>query len=601
MRGCVSNNSNVWQSEQMPTLLRRQRNREPEMKLVFFKSASIPQTLALGLLLALQGCGGGGDSAGAPGGSSGGSSGGSTTPVVTTPAATAIPNGGSFAHVLKLEGSTTAPRFGISLIHPADRSAEYVIEPPALNIPSPITMYSGTVDAANSKISNLTAHSLLYIAGGDVKRLPLTATGTSPKATLQVAGVTNLCNFVIDSYYRPEGTDYGTPFASRYRATTKGGDSFCGTFDDGQVEITFDAQGKPQTAPVPNAATLGPVLAVLRNPATLKPAATVHGRTIAVTQPASINTLLAATAPPMTKAIAVSVEAVVGEQANRLVFWDFSGKNIALDATITSGVGWESAGYDANNFYVYRSTSTLTSSTSFASLSTSTWKLVKISRITPSAALLASGSGNLAAASMGLNSLFITFANTSGYSLIRYSKTAAGAPLVLQGPSTSQISIALPLKEGVQLISNNSTAAIEPRTSLISFLEEETNKTLFSSGTNASPLGQISGTALALNNSVGTVGFLISNGLDSTIGSLGASLVSYDAATRTSVVNGRMPLAAEFGFPNGFLGPGGTAESSFGTATLSAIGSTGILASPRRILSFDPRVAESIQYTTTVK
>ena len=518
---------------------------------------------------------------------------------VTTPAAGSIPSSGSFALLLKVEGSTTAPRAGISLIHPADRSTEYVIELPALNIPSPITMYSGTVDVANFKVSNLTAHSLLYIAGGDVKRLPLAATGASPKAGLQVAGVTNLCDFVIDNYGRPEGADYGTPLASRYRATTKGGDNFCGTFDDGQVEISFDAQGKPQTAPVPNAATLGPVLAVLRNPATLKPAATVHGRAIALTQPATVYTQLAATAPAMTKAIAVSVDGVVGEQGNRLVFWDFSGKNIALDATITAGVGWESVGDDANNFYVYRNTGTLTAAITLNSPTASTWKLVRISKTSPTATLLASGSGHLAAASIGLSSIFVTTANTSGYSLSRYSKAIPGAPVVLQGPST-QITLALASKEGVQLLFNAFTAASGDRITTVSIVEEESNKTLFST-VGALPLERITGTTLALNSSENAVGFVISAGLSSDIGSLGGSLISYDAATRTWAFNGHMPSPAEFGSRVAFLASGGTSGSNFGTGTLSAISGTTILASPRRVFSFDPRVADSIQYTKTVK
>ena len=582
MGGSVSSRQCVPQSKELATLAGHFLTRESTLRALFFKSTSISQILALGSLSALLGCGGGGDSPGI------------VAPVVPTPTATLIPSSGTFALLLKAEGPPTALRVGISLIHPADRSAEYVIEPAALNVSSPITLYSGTVDAVNSKISSLSAHSVLYIAGGDVKRLPLAANGASPKASLQVAGATNLCDFVIDSYVRPQGTDYGTPLASRYLATTKGTDNLCATSDDGQVEISFDAQGKPQTAPVQNAATLGPVLAVLRNPATLKPAATVHGRAIAVTQPATVYTLLADTAPAMTKAIAVSVDALVGEQNNRLVFWDFSGKNITLDATVTAGVGWESAGYDANNFYVYRNTGAL------ATLPTSTWKLVKISKTVPSATLLASGSGYIASASMGLNSLFITSANTSGFTLNRYSKAAPGAPAVLQGPSTNQITVALASKEGVQLFFNSTTGANGLRLSSVSLVEEETNKTLFSNAS-AQPFHLLTGSTVTLNNSVDAVGFAMAGDFSATTGSLGGTLISYDAATRTPVIAGRLPSAGEFGYPAGVLATGGAMGSNFGTGTLSALSATTFLASPRRLFSFDPRVADSIQYTTSVK
>lgn len=555
-----------------------------------FVSVKISPTLAMVSALALFGCGGGG----------GGGDSGSvtvappTTTPITTPGATLIPNTGTFAPLFRTEGPTNTPRFAISLVHPADRSTEYAIEPAALDVSSPLTLYSGTVDAANFKVNNLAAHSLVYIAGGDVKRLALTATGANPKAALQTAGVTNLCDFVFKNFRSPQGTDYGTPLASRYWATTKGADNLCATFDDGQVEISFDAQGKPRTAPLPNPGALGPVLAVLRDPVTLKPSATVHGRVISVTQPTSTElTLLPTTAPAMTQVVEVSVDALVGQQNNRLVFWDISGKNVTLDPTITAGVGWESAGVDANNFYVFRNTGAL------ATLPTSTWKLVKISKIAPAATVLASGSGYIASASMGLNSILITSANLSGFSLNRIAKAAPSAPVMLQGPSTTQIPVALASREGVQLVLTNSSGSNGLRTSAISVVEEETNKTLFSN-TNGLPFSLIDSSSLALNNNSNAAGFVIVGDISSTSGSLGATLTSYDAATRNSIVLGRMPSSGQFGFATGYVAPG-SATSTFGTGSLSAITGTAILASPLRLFSFDPRVADSIVYTSSVK
>lgn len=547
--------------------------------------ARIFHLLVLITTFVLFGCGGGG---------------GSTTPggvatATDTAAATVIPGSGTFALLFNADGPTTAPRFGISVIHPADRLTEYVIEPATLNLSSPITIYSGTVDAVTSKVSNLSAHSLLYIAGGDVKRLPLAATGASPKAALQVAGATNLCDFVVDSFYRPQGTDFGTPLASRYIATTRGADNICASSDDGQVEISFDAQGKPQTAPLPNAAALGPVLAVLRNPATLKPSATVHRRAIVVTQPtAAVITMLAATAPALTKAVAVSVDALIGQQSNRLVFWDIGGQNVALDATITAGTGWESIGFDADNFYVFRNTGAL------ATLPTSTWKLVKISRQSPAATVLASGTGFIQSASLGLNSIFVTLANVSGFSLNRLAKAAPSTPVMLSGPSITQIPATLPSSEGLQLVLNTSAGANGQRKIGINVLEEDTNKTLFSND-NALPFNLLTGTTLALNATNDAVGFVVVGDTSATAGSLGATLINYDAGTRTPVVVGRFPLAADFGSSVGYAANGGTTTNSFGTGTLSALSATAVLTSPRRIFSFVPRVADSIQYTTSVR
>lgn len=556
-----------------------------------FASTRLFELLALAASVALIGCGGGGDS-------SGGTAGTPVTPPATTPQATAIPATGTFALVFKAEGPISAPLFGISLIHPADRFSEYMIEPPARNVSSPITLFSGTVDANNSKVSNLTAHSMLYIAGGDVKRLPLAATGASPKAALQVAGVTNLCDLVVDDFYKPQGADYATPLASKYLATTRGADNVCATADDGQVEISFDAQGKPMTAALPNAAALGPVLAVLRNPTTLKPSATVHARAIAVSQPtAAVITLAAATAPAMTKVLDVSVDALVGEQNNRLVFWDISGRNVALDSTITAGTGWERIGFDANNFYFFRNTGVLTT------LPTSAWKIVKISRTSPAATLMASGAGIIQAASLGLNSIFITSANVSGFSLNRLAKAApasSGTPVLLQGPSSTQIPLTLASNAGLQLVLTTSQIN-GSRNLAISVMEEETGRTLYSTA-NGFPLGLISDTTtLALNQSSGSGGFVFLANVSATAGALGATLTSFSAPTRTPIVVGQLPSASEFGSTAALAGPGGSTLNGVGTGTLSGLTAATILASPRRVFSFDPQTSNSIQYTTSVK
>jgi hypothetical protein len=369
----------------------------------------------------------------------------------------------------------------------------------------------------------------------------------------------------------------------------------CSTFDDGQVEVSFDARGKPQTAPLPNATALGPVLAVLRNPATLKPSATVHARAIAVTQPtATVFNLTATSAPAMTKVVALSVDALVGQQNNRLVFWDISGKNVALDATITAGTGWQSIGFDATSFYLYRN------SGSSATAATSTWKVVKVSRQAPVATLLASGAGYIASTSMGLTSLFITSLSVNGASLSRLAKAAPGVPVVFQGPFSTEVPSSIALSGGVQLISNTPASTTALVNTVISVQEEDTGKTLFSNA-NAFPAQFVQNTTFALNNSVEIAAAIILGDGSATAVHLGATLISYDAASRTQTVVGRLPSAAEFGFATGLASISGTGANGFGTGTLSALTAGNIPASPRRLFSFDRNVADSIQYTTAVK
>ncbi len=443
----------------------------------------------------------------------------------------------------------------------------------------------------------MVGNAVVYIVGGDIKRLPLAATGSDPKAGIQSAGVTTLCKFSAENtYIAPQGTDYANPLESKYLVSTKGSDGACNTADDGQAVVTFSTAGKPLVAAVDaSTAGLGRVLASLRNPITLKPSAVVYGRTLVVSQPSPASFPFAAAASPaLTKVIETSVDLLVGEQNNRLTVLAIDGRNTPLDATIAGGVGWESAGFDNNNFYVFRNSAPL------ASFSTSTWKLVRISRSSPTATILASGSGNLALAAMGTNSILATILSTSGYSLNRISKTTPGSPVVLQGPSTSVLSTVLASSQGTHMVLRSNLVNGGVSSISVDMVDETSNATVYSRA-NAFVFDSIRPDFLFLNNSVDTTGFAILGDFSNTTGSLGASLIAYNAAGKVATVAGQFPNTTEFGSSRALSATGGSTGASFATGSLIAVSGTTYLTAPRRNYSFDPRVTNSIQYTTTVR
>ena len=542
--------------------------------------------LSLAALVTLTACGGGGS----------GGTGGSPTPVPVNPIAT-FPMTGAYQRLFTAEGPNTALRTGLSLIHPNDRSVEYQIESTNANVTDSLVIRAGTVDVSTRKVSNLIADAVVYIVGGNVKRIPLAATGADPKAAIQEAGVTTLCEFVAESNsVTLQGSDFATPLSSTYFASTKGTDGVCGSADDGQAAVTFTPAGKPLVTVVDTSAGgLGRVLATLRNPATLKPSATVYGRAVVVSQPSRVvYSLASATSPAITKMVDVSVDLLVGEMNNRLAVVSVDGQSTQLDATVTAGTGWESAGFDSNNFYVFRN------SASISNFSISTWKLVRISRVSPTATVLASGSGNLAAAAMGVNAIFATVLSSNGYSLNKISKTTPGLPTVLQAASVNLLSAVSASSLGTHMVMRTNVVNGAVSRTTIDLVDEVSNVVVHSQE-NASIFDLIRPDFLDLNNSVETTGFAFLGGFSNTAGSLGASLIAYNANNKSVTKIGQLPNTAEFGSSRALSTTGGSTGANFATGSLVAISNSSFLATPRRNFSFDPRVENSLQYTSAVK
>ncbi len=526
-------------------------------------------------LAALSACGGGGGST-AP-------TAATTTPVVPTtpvvqPAAgfsvAGFPNTGTYQLLINAQGSNTALTTGISLIHPNDRTVEYQIEAPGSALQSYLTMSSGTVDVIARKVSNIQQHSLVYIVGGDAKRMPLQALGTAPKAGVQAAGVSNLCAFTVDTNFAtPEGMDYSAPLSSKFYANTKGADGRCGTTDDGQSVISFDASGKPIVEAVDMTSSgMGPVVAVFRDLTTLKPTFALKTRGL--------------------KVIVTSLDVGVGETSTGLQMTGLSVKT--LDQSIVGGTGWESAGHDSDYFYLFRNTAPA------ASFATSTWKVVRISKVNPTALMLASGAGNLASASMGTNFILGTILTGSGFSLNKFSKTTPGLPLVVEQPSANRFIVASALSQGIFQVLRTSLVNGVARGVSVEMLDEANNATIYSR-LGAFLFGVIRPDSLLLNSSLNIAGSTFTGDSLGAAGALGSSLIAYNASNRTVTVIGQFPNAADFGSPTGIALTGVTDGATFATGNLFALSGATVLASPRRSFSFNPSAAGSIVYTISAK
>ncbi len=266
--------------------------------------------------------------------------------------------------------------------------------------------------AGAATISNIQPYALLYIAGGDVRRLPLVANGAAPLTQLAKANTINVSKFLVD------GNDYANPTSSRYIVSTAGADGVCGTADDGQAEVTLDTAGGVHVAPQVGYSAYGPVIGMLRDQTTQAPAYWVMGGDIYSWKNSTAYVLRLTGQPVLNNAVVETAHSIVAAHNNQITVVDFSNptapSETKLDPVVTAGTGWKSIGFDSNNYYVYINS---------GAGSSATWNIIKISRSLPKATQIATGIGQIELAAMGSNLLYATVATTSGYSLWTFDKT----------------------------------------------------------------------------------------------------------------------------------------------------------------------------------
>lgn len=518
-------------------------------------------------LLGLTACGGGGDDAGTPG-----------TPV-------APPTSGAFAWVLKAQGPTDALKYGLSLLHPATPGTEWVIEVSSSVVSDARLVASGSVDGAGLKADSLQPYALVYIVGGDVRRVPMQANGTAPLTRVQRAQSTSACSFVI------EANDYAAPENSRYIVSTAGADGSCATADDGRAEVSLSAGGGLTFTPISGAVPLG----VVRDVATLAPRAWIYPKTVFFWGPEPGTTVATRTAaePALTEVVAATHRSALVDDGTQLSVLDFPAgmapTESRLSTASTGGGGWTSIGFDAANHFVFRNSGSTTAST---------WTVLKISRAAPSATVLASGTGLLSIASMAGTQLYATVVGAADNRLLAISKTVGVPVKSLEiTSSTTLTTVQTSANDVHQLwrVTNIGSAAITYAIEMI----DEAGSILYATSTGGFPMAVAEADSVNFNVSESRTRFVFAEGYGSKAFS-GATLVGYDTASRTPTTLGTLPGSTDFGsdfvFASAMGGPGSFMTGFAARSSGGAVQETGA-----KVFSFDAGAAASLKYTTSAQ
>lgn len=513
-------------------------------------------------IAAVTGCGGGG---------------GSGTPAPAP--APAYPSSGSYAAVLKPQGSTTAPTDGLSLVHPSDTSVEYVIESASAIVTDMLTLRAGTATAASSSVTGLSARTLLYIVDGDIRRVPLAANGSAPAATR--ASSTDACRFVADE----NAENFGDPDASLLIVTTKGADNTCGTSDDGFKLVTLTGGAVAEGATTT-------VLGYLRSATTLAPAYSVTPLMVAPTS-GSGSTLALNTNGNVARRIIASAASTMliewGSTAadSQIAVVSVDPYALTLLGTTLTGLGnWQAIGHDADNFYVYRNSGTTT---------TSTWTVLRINKAgTPAATVLATGTGLVSDTAMGQGLLYATVRQAAANKLFALSKTMAGTPTTIDSTPVSDLSRARTSAGSVHMIWRVVGTATHVD------MVDENNQTL-STTAGGLPLTMDEPTTIDLRRSENRTRFVFAGGYGATAFS-GATLNAYDAATGGSapLLLGTLPGSATYG-SDLVTASTGTPMGGFGAGHVARVSNNTVQADGARVFSFKADTAGSLAYTSTTR
>ena len=522
--------------------------------------------LALAVASALAACGGGGGDAG------------------TTSAAVTYPASGPYGWILKASGSTTALRYGLSLVHPSKPDTEYVIEVSSAAVTDGRLVSSGSVDGAALKAVSLRPSFLVYIVGGDVRSVPMEANGAAPSTRVQRAGSTSACKFVVDA------VDYSAPQNTRYVVSTAGADGQCDTTDDGRAEVKLSAALGVVVSPFAGE----PPLDVVRDPVTLAPRGWLFSRSVSLwsTTPATTFATRAASAPAVTRAVLSTYNGALVEDGNQLAVFSFTGgagvTDTPLGTTLTAGGGWQPIGFDAGNFYVYRN-----GGTSFLS----PYTVLRISRAAPTASVLSSGVGLISLAAMGKDVIYLTVFAPLDNKLVRLSKTGGVAsPAITSTPTDTLISVQTSAAGAHQAWRVTGVGSAAPTYQID--IVDESGATLYTAA-GGFPLSVLEPSARDFNSSESRTGFLFASGYGArAFGD--ASLVSYDGTARVARIVGAVPGAAAFGTDFVFATAiGGPTSQGLLFAARSSGGA--VQEGGSKVYSFDANAANSLTPTSNIR
>ena len=530
----------------------------------------LTHALAAVLAAVLTGCGGGG-------GDSSGNAG-------------AAPSSGPYAWVLKAQGPTASLTYGLSLVSRAQPGTEYQVEYGSSVLTDTRVVSTGSIDTANQTTGTLQPYALVYIVGGDVRRVPLQANGKLPSTQVQRAHSTTACKFLTDANGAPRGdaVDYANPENTRLVVSTAGPDGQCGTADDGTALVQLSAtQGLVVTE-----SAASNVLGLFRDATSLAPRGWILARTASYwgTNGDTSTTIRGAGTPAFTGVVQAAPTLALMDDGTQLSVLDFSTGTAPveslLDTATTGGGGWVGIGFDANAFYAYRNT---------GSGASAQWSVLKVTRSSPHATVLASSSGQVSVASMGSSLMYVTVLGAAGNTLVAVSKSIGVPAQSLESTPVSTLTTVQTSAAGVHelwRVVNIGTAALNYEIEFI----DEAGARLYTTSAGGYPIAEADAQVQRFDTSESRTRFVFASGYGArAFGD--AALMGFDATTRQTLTYGTLPGSATFGTDTVYAGAiGGPTGAMAGFAARSVSGE--IEATGAKVFSFEFTSAGSLEFAT---
>lgn len=480
----------------------------------------------------LVGCGGGGG-------------GGTTAPTAvpatpTPPAAATWATSGSYSPVLKADGSLSAtpPSFALSFVHPSNPTVEYVIDAAGQQaVGLGRTLVRGTYNSTTRQVQDLVGVAYVDSPGGaNVRTTSLVANGQRPVQAQSPAGA--LCNDDVVA------SNFSTPFASQILVATPGADGACGTADDAQTLVSFSASGVPSAAPVTGGRLLGFFASGTTGNPTNWLLASPLGQLALQPIGAGATSILSAAPAGATTSVFRTVinlgDVIAFTQNGALRSVSTTAGPAAVSATLstlTGPDGWQAAGSDASNAYVYINSST-------AASGVGTWRLFSLSRSTQTLTALASGPGSIARASANTQRVFATVLTGSGAtgSLLQIA-APSGTQTILVAPAIGTVSGVSAEPSGANLLVTVSTVA--GVSSAVSSVVNNAAMTLYSAG-NGVAVGGDTPQYDPSSRSFLSTSFIFYSSLGSLFFS-GSDIIRFNQASGQTTSLGSIPTGAGLG------------------------------------------------------
>jgi len=508
----------------------------------------------------------------------------------------------------------------LSLIHPSQPDTEYAITQSSDGPRWWLIVSSGTVNASTQQVTDVRAHTIVYDAGQSVRSVSLEAHGAAPVSKPPSSGLAESCNNL-----GVVGNDYTNPLNSRLIVPrrSRGGINCFNESDnpddvyEGLLELRFSASGE-LVSTVLSTTPADPIpVGVLRDTATLAPRAWLYrdrvvlwadGTTIPLSPPGTTDTQIV---------LASTDRQALVQRPGGLSVLDFpSGSTLIetpLNPAVTAGFGPFYRGtfiFDDDAYY-------LGASSFDPSTRSDVWKVLKITRSSPVASVLVSGTDSISELRLGSNALYaisLTIPGMAGggprathRNLIRISKTDGSVQ-----KTAYPIGITPTIHPGaagvhmLELEDQNSFSLLPAgERRVLQFIDED-NNTLYTADQGYGVGAHEDTNTVNFGRSVHAERFFFAanNAQDF----YAATLTVYDTRTRQATALGPLPSTADYADtyaegvePDGILAPG---PQSFGAgvAARSVVGWGFFIASnDNKVFSFDISKPNSLRYTTTVR